>query len=360
MYLWLERLRNKGLIQVIVVDLLMLLLLWVNLNLIVFDAIFSIQFVQDLFLKFLPGFHSFYDLNIHSRFEVLDLIFVSVFILELLISWAIAVIRQTYHRWFFYPFVHWYDVLGCIPVGSLRFLRVLRVVSILVKMQKLQIIDLTKTYLFHVFKKYLDVLTEEVSDRVVVNVLNGVSDEIKGGNPVYGKILNQVVLPRKAYLNDWISDRIQRASLAIRQRHEAEFRIYLRKLTRDALAVNKGMKELKLLPFFGSYMEGLLEEMISEITFEVMIQMTRDFGSGKSKDVVADISDMVLDIQATDSSADLNDLVKEMVLDTLTIIKDQVQVQQWKLRDLEERAERRRERLERRLGEMSEVEDSES
>ena len=348
MYEWMERIRDKGLFQIILIDLLMLLLLWVNLNLIIFDAVFSVDFIQNLLKEYLPNFHRTYDEYIHQHFQLIDFFFVGVFIIELLYSWVVAIFKGSYHRWFFYPFVHWYDVLGCIPVGSLRFLRGLRVISILVKMQKLQIIDLTKTYLFSVFMKYLDVLTEEVSDRVVINVLDGISDEIRAGSPVYEQVLYQVVLPKKTFLNQWLSNRIQLATQEIQKRHKDNFRLYVRSLTKQALSINKGMKELKILPFFGSYMEGLLEEMISEITYEIMINMTFDFGSEKSTELVADLSHIILEMPKGQSSQFLNDTVKEMLLEVLTIVKDQTQVQQWKLRDLEERATRRRARMKKR------------
>lgn len=62
------------------------------------------------------------------------MIFVSIFIAELLIRWMVTIHQKTYHKWFFYPVIHWFDVLGCIPVGSFRWLRLLRVFSILYRL----------------------------------------------------------------------------------------------------------------------------------------------------------------------------------------------------------------------------------
>jgi hypothetical protein len=345
---WVLRIREKGLVRVILLDLLMLLLLLINLHLIIVDAIFSISLINTFLAEHLAPVHHWYDTWIHRHFSLIDLAFVGVFLLEFLISWVTAVVRQTYHRWFFYPFIHWYDLLGCIPVGSMRFLRILRIISILVKMQKLKLIDLTKTYLFYVFKKYLDVLTEEVSDRVVVNVLNGVIDEIKGGNPVYDQVLSEVVLPKKKDLTDWLANRVQRGTEVILTRHQGGFRHYVRRLTKESLKQNKGMKELKLWPIFGSYLEGLLEEMIAEITSDVILAMTRDLGSTRSTPLVAEVSQIVLDLQGEQEGRLLNQTVKGMAVDVLEIIKSQVQVQQWKLKDLEERAARRQSRLAQR------------
>ncbi len=90
-----------------------------------------------------------------------------------MIRWAVAIARGTYHRWFFYPFVHWYDLLGCIPVGSFRWLRILRVVSLMFRLQKMGVVDFRDTYIGRSVIKYYRILVEEVSDRVVINVLEG-------------------------------------------------------------------------------------------------------------------------------------------------------------------------------------------
>ena len=52
-----------------------------------------------------------------------------------------AIRKQTYPRWYFYPFLHWYDLLGCIPIGSFRMLRLLRLISLTIRLQKMGIID---------------------------------------------------------------------------------------------------------------------------------------------------------------------------------------------------------------------------
>ena len=125
--------------KIILVDLFMMAVLIANLVLILFDLIFTSAWVQALISKYLPQFYQFYLTEVHQDFFAIDIWFVGIFLLELIIRWIIAIRQKTYFRWFFYPFIHWYDVLGCIPVGSFRFLRVLRIVSIVVRLQKLKI-----------------------------------------------------------------------------------------------------------------------------------------------------------------------------------------------------------------------------
>src|SRR5699024_6365167 len=126
----------------------MMVLLLVNLSLIIFDWLFLTSFVKEFLFTHANSFYHYYNENIHKNFLTIDLFFVAIFLTELLIRWGIAIRGHAYHRWFFYPFVHWYDTLGCIPIASFRFFRILRIVSIGYRLQRLSIIDLRKTYLF--------------------------------------------------------------------------------------------------------------------------------------------------------------------------------------------------------------------
>src|SRR5690606_35931745 len=106
-----------------VVDFVMLGLIVLNLAWLLFDTLFTSQFIQRWLLWLAPDFTLFYRDAVHPDFVFYDLIFVAIFLTEFFLRWLVAIRRGTYHRWFFYPFVHWYDLVGCIPVGSFRWLR---------------------------------------------------------------------------------------------------------------------------------------------------------------------------------------------------------------------------------------------
>ena len=189
--------RKEG--KYLFVDLVMMGLLLINLSLILFDFLFASDLFKGIFREYTPNFYTFYDQHIHQDFLRIDLIFVSIFLIELLIRWAIAVKNHKYHRWFFYPFVHWYDVLGCLPIGSFRFLRILRVIGLTIRLHKLGFVNLTNTYLYQKAIKYLNLLTEEVSDRVVLHVLTGVQNQIEEGTPLREKSGYDLSLPRRGH-----------------------------------------------------------------------------------------------------------------------------------------------------------------
>ena len=194
-----------------VIDFLMLALLLINLLWIIFDWLFAADFIQQGMRNHVNWFYQSY-LPVHKNFVLYDMIFVAIFLSEFVIRWGRAVFRQTYGRWYFYPFIHWYDLIGCIPVAGVRILRFLRVFSILYRLHKYQIIDLTQNRVYKFVEFYCDVFLEELSDRIVVKVLSGTQEELKHGSPLIHRIQEEILLPRRELLVDWLSERLATAS----------------------------------------------------------------------------------------------------------------------------------------------------
>ena len=226
------------------VDIIMMAILALNLSLILFEIIFSSALFKDFFREYTPGFFEFYDTNIHQDFLAIDLWFVTIFVIELIIRWIIAVKNHKYHRWFFYPFMHWYDVLGCIPLNSFRFLRILRVIGLTVRLQKFGVIDLTKTYPYRKFIKYLNILIEEISDQVVLHVLSGVQQEIKEGTPVVRQIVTDLILPQREELVSWLSLKVQEATAVAYDTHVEELQDYINQKIVVAIESNPELKTI--------------------------------------------------------------------------------------------------------------------
>jgi hypothetical protein len=337
----LSNLLKKREARIIIVDLLMIIILIINLNLIVFDWIFSYLTVQNLLEKYLPSFFYYYYENVHTDFLRVDLYFVTIFVVELLIRWGFAVKEKRYHRWFFYPFVHWYDVLGCIPVGQFRFLRILRVISIILRLQKLEIIDLTKTYLFDRIAKYMNILVEEVSDRVVVNVLENIQDEIREGTPVSDRVIMEVIMPQKTLLVEWLSQRLQTVSSDAHQKYNEDIQRYVEKRIADAVKNNREIKDIGMIPVFGSMISRNLENAISDIVYSVVNGIVQDLASTHNRAIVSDLTDLTLEsILVRGNDETVSHMVKEMALQSIEIVKDQVKVKKWKVKDEREKEAR--------------------
>ena len=72
----------------------------------------------------LPQVLSFYRTHLHPWVITSEAWFIGFLIIELLVRWGIAIVYKHHKRWFFFPFIHWYEILAIIP--QLRFLRLSR------------------------------------------------------------------------------------------------------------------------------------------------------------------------------------------------------------------------------------------
>ena len=325
-----DKLRDSRQAVFIVIDFIMMGLIIINLLWIIFDSVFASSTVQSLLSQWVPRFFEFYRDTLHADFILYDMVFVSIFITELLARWLVAIVNKTYHRWFFYPFIHWYDVLGCIPVGSFRFLRLLRLVSILYRLQKYGIVDPSATYPFRFVEKYFKILVEEVSDRVVINVLDGVQDEIKSGTPVVQRITHEVLLPRKAQLVEWISYRLTELVETSYDSRRKEVRLYLGTLVSKALSQNSDLSKLAKIPLMGSRLSSTLEKTVSDLVYDILGQVVEDIKGEGSTALINEMSD-VLVASVTEPQSDFNTVVRDSLLECVDLIKDEVKVQKWKI-----------------------------
>ncbi|MDX1693658.1 MAG: hypothetical protein R3208_07820 [Ketobacteraceae bacterium] len=327
-----KQLRRSHQIAYILVDLIMVGLIIVNLLWIIFDTMFTSKMVQEGLMWLAPEFTHFYREQVHPDFVAYDMIFVSIFVTELLIRWAIAIYQKTYHRWFFYPFIHWYDVLGCIPVGSFRWLRLLRVISILYRLQKYDIIDLSNTYPVRFFRKYFNVLVEEISDRVVVNVLNGVQDEVRTGNPVAGKILSEVLLPQKHIIIEWLTGKVNDITETVYPPRRAQLQAYVDTVISESISRDAKVAAIERLPVIGEQLADIIETTVADVVFSVMDRLVTDIGHEDTDILVKEMADIVLE-RLMEPSDELNEAARSVLLDVMEVIKDEVKVQRWKLNE---------------------------
>jgi len=318
----------------LVVDVVMMILIVVNLALIIVDWGFASPFVQAQMQSHTPAIYTWYDQTIHQHFLVYDLAFVTVFVIEILIRWGLAVYRQRYHRWFFYPFVHWYDVLGCIPVGSLRSLRLLRLIAMIPKLQRTGLVDLRDTYLYKTFEKYRDIVLEEISDRVTVRIIEGVQNEIRASQQVTRRIGDEVLAPQREALIEAVTHRLQEATAVAYKSRQDDFHDYLDGVIEEAVDRNREISTIASLPGVGRPVATLLENAISDIVFNVVDRMVTDVCSLENDQAIAQVTSVSAEaLMSPKYDRRLNQLAKSLVLQSLDVIKDHVQIRRWKEQD---------------------------
>ncbi len=311
----------------ITADLVMMVLLLLNLLLILFDWLFQSAAFRGFLESVWPFLHDFYAANIHDDFILYDLIFIGIFLTEFVIRWIIAIWYREFSRWYYFPFVHWYDIIGCIPLAGFRFLRLLRVVSIGIRLHQRGWIDLTKLPIFDQLAFLINLFIGEVTDRVSLRILGNIRHELKDGTPVIGKIAGDVIKPRQDILIEWVSARIRTAATQGYAMHEDEIRNYVMHRINEAVEQNQELKQIEAVPVMGRYIVGQIEGAISDIVFNVIHGIIADLGSDRNREIIDDISEMLFYPDEADQAENmemLNLQVADIISESLGIIMERI------------------------------------
>jgi hypothetical protein len=303
----------------------MLALLIINLIWLLFDGLFATQAFKSILASMSTDLVTGYA-PIHENFVLYDLAFVAVFLTEFCVRWVASVVRKTYVRWYFFPFIHWYDLIGCIPLGGARIFRFLRIFSIVYRLQKYQIIDLRNTAVYRFIIFYYDVLVEELSDRIVVKVLSDAQKDIAAGSPLIDDISQQVLASRLPILTQWLSSVMVHIGESIEHNdHGESVRSHVQKSVGKAVRGNSQVSTLKLVPILGSTIEKTLEQSVTDIVTQSIINLMKDITPEK-------IDDFVEHGIGRFSSEDhmLDQEVLLIVNECLELVKQHVSQQRWK------------------------------
>lgn len=343
----LKKLQKDDQLSFFAVDAIMLVLVGLNLLLIIVEWVYSFQIIQDLLIEYFPNVFEFYTTYVHEHFLIYDLLFIVIYIIEFSIRWVIAIIRKTYHSWFFYPFIHWYDVLGCFPMDSLRFFRFLRVFSMVYRLERMGVINLSNTYLFKLIRKYYRIFVEEVSDAVVINVIDDMKHQVSAGSPIVNRVVDEVISPHKEEIKIWITSRVDLLVSDLYEENKVELKAYVDKLIKGSMEKNSEIMTLELVPVVGHVITSKIEKAISDIVFNVINGAIEDFSENKQQ-IIDLLGEKIFEalIYAT-RDEEMKNLSFEIFSGTLEIVKEKVGEKMWKLEEITEKQSELRKELEK-------------
>lgn len=320
-----ENLRNSHEGAWLLLDLAMLGLLLINLIWIIFDTLYTTAFFKQGLAFISEGLVTGYK-PIHDNFLLIDLAFIAVFLSEFCLRWAVSIYRKEYLRWYFFPFIHWYDLVGCIPASSARIFRFLRIFSILYRLHKYKIIDLKDTALFRFIAFYCDVFVEELSDRIVVKVLSDAQKDIAAGSPLLDDITSKVLASRQQVLCEWMAAMMVHVGESIEHHEHGEsLRNHVQESVGKAVTRNNNVSTLKLVPVLGGTIERTLESSVTDIVTQSIINLL--------KDVTPEKIDEFVEHGVNKFSAHEHALDKEVLLivnECLELVKEHVSQKRWK------------------------------
>ena len=318
-------------------DIVMIIAISIDLLFISIDAILMSDFsVNAANWLTISDWLMWYQSTLHEPLRNAGGFFTVFLIIELLLRWAVAIKQQVYYRWFFFPFVHWYEVLGCFP--QLRALRLFRVVIIGRRLHQLGYQVLPQPWLNRI-KFYINLLLEELSDRVILTTIHSYREQLTDAKTQQSLIQSTIGRNR---------NEIEAALLSLLRQELAP---QLQKLTGQSVAgqliasevgsaIQDGLKNtpelhrlLRMIPIAGGLIEAQLLQIGHNVGENVVHSINaRLLDSERIDSLMAGIAHSVAHIN-TDNSA-LETLIANIIADSLSEFEAQIKVQQWKHQDL--------------------------
>ncbi len=322
---------RKDDVGVFIVDIVMTIILIVNLLWFAFDFAWMNKSVRDFFHVHIPSFYNFYR-PVHFDFAKYDLIFVIIFLTEFLTRWVIAVVNNVYKRWFYYPLIHFYDALGLIPVGGFRFLRVLRLFSIIYRLQRMGIINIKQWFLYQELMRVKNIVLEEISDRVILRLLTGIQKGVeKEAEPgTESHLVYNAVYPHKQEIVDWISNKVHNtvATEYLPQREEIQQQI--KDKVKSIMESSGPIQTLEKIPLIGKSAVSKLEKSISEGIFNAIDGLMQKLAD-EEKVHVEEYASKAFDalVNKKEGDPELNRIIKSIVVALLEEMKKQTAKKDW-------------------------------
>lgn len=266
-----------------------------------------------------------------DHFWIIDLPFLVIFILEFFISWRLAVRRHTYPRWFMYPIVHWYDVLGIMPFKQMRLFRLFRVASIYVRLSRSDRTIVGDDPISRTIAYFSNIVSEEISDMVSLRILNETQDELAKGT--HKAIINSVATQHRDALARQLAVQVRDLLVddGVRERAQGFLEANLKQSVESTDAFRfVPLPDVVLRPMVMTIGQSVFDAFADTLAVTVSTDEGQDALQATIRDA---IDGVVLEI----TEGELEELVKEISIQVIDQIKETVQVRKWALPDEERR-----------------------
>lgn len=278
----------------------------------------------------LPAVLEFYREHLHPWVIITEAWFIVFLIAELLIRWGIAIVQRHHQRWFFFPFIHWYEILAIIP--HLRFLRLFRAGIIAYRLYEMGFQIFPKSWQYKGLF-YYRVIMEELSDRVVITVLDGLKHELNTSTTHKDLISNIVQHHREMFskvLSEILQENLSRELRADRERIAKNVGQIVNQAIEDTPELTQ---LLRLIPLVGGRIEQQIQSigqrLGENITHGLIDPMAEPNKSSISQpNLYEDIAQRISRVEI-ENNAQLDELVRSAVFESLEAIRKQVKVKQW-------------------------------
>lgn len=270
---------------------------------------------------------SFYRTHLHPIVISTEAWFILFLIIELITRWGIAIFHKHHARWWFFPFIHWYEVLAIIPY--LRFLRLFRAGIIAYRLHQLgyQIIP-ESLRLKAIF--YYNVVMEELSDRVVVTVLDGVKQELETSSS-HKKIIHDLVDHHRQMFTVTLASMLQESLAKTLQQQQPAITQKVGQIVTQAIEDTPELTQLlRLIPIVGGRIEHQIQSIGQRLGENITTGLIEPFTAGAPEQPNEQYQLIASKVSALNiDNHHLEKLVESVVFESIDAIQKQVKVKQW-------------------------------
>lgn len=315
------------------VDVIMILLVIVNLIFVIFDWSFGFEFFRNIVQSLSDNLFVVYRDDIHPNFLRYDSFFILIFVAEFLTQWFVSIIKKSYSRWWIYPFVKWYDVLGCIPMGVFIWLRLFRVFAMTLRLHKMGVINLKNTFLYKEFNRYYQFFVQDASDRALIKLIDAAQRGVKEENKE--SIIADAINPDLSELSKILSLKVHKVAENNMLREKENIKEEIKSVIKDGFENSHEMKALNHIPLLGKRITTRLEDLLNDVSFQLWNSLSNKLASDEITAIVENIIFTSLDslikekVKKTDEQVterELNDVLGDIIDRVFQKLKDDIEV----------------------------------
>lgn len=255
--------------------------------------------------------------------------FISFLIIELSLRWLIAIVRKHHQRWFFFPFIHWYEIVAIHPY--FRFLRLIRAGIIAYRLHELGYRVVPQSLLKQL-RFYYQLIMEELSDRVVITVIDSIKTELDTSS-THKKIIHDLVDHHRQMFATTLTQVLQETLATELKSQQKCISDNVGQVVIKAIEDTPELTQLlRLIPIVGGRIEQQIHSIGQHLGENISHGLMQPFVEGtiaqpnKQYQMIAEkVSRLNIENHA------LEQLVESVVYESLESLRKQVKVKQWQI-----------------------------
>ena len=275
----------------------------------------------------LPSVLEFYRTYLHPWVITTEAWFIIFLITELAVRWLLSIVQKHHARWWFFPFIHWYEILAIIT--HLRYLRLFRAGIIAYRLYELGYKVIPDNIRIKAMF-YYSVIMEELSDRVVITVIDGIRHELETSS-THKKIIHDLVDHHRELFTITLASMLEESLAKALQQQQPVITQKVGIIVNQAIEDTPELTQLlRLIPIVGGRIEQQIQSIGQRLGENISAGLIEPFTAGsphrpnENYQLIAEkVSALNIDNQY------LEQLVESVVFESLEAIRKQVKIKQW-------------------------------